>query len=220
MSLDFSIVLEAWPFLLRGTWVTLQLVALVLLVSAPLAVLVALARNSPRAWISGPIGVLSWAMRGIPPLLVLFLVYFVLPQFGMAIKPFPAAVAGMTLYMMFYFGEVVRAGIASVDPGQFQAARALGLPPIRIFRRIVLPQALPSTIPPYVSHATEVVKNSALTASIAVAELTGNAYQLIVSTNRAFEILIAIAIVYAAIDSSLLLLQAKAERANIRRALR
>jgi His/Glu/Gln/Arg/opine family amino acid ABC transporter permease subunit len=220
MSLDFSIILEAWPFLLRGLWVTLQLVGIVLLVSAPLAVLVALARNSRRGWIAGPIGVLSWAMRGIPPLLVLFLVYFVLPQLGLKIQPFPAAVVGMTLYMMFYFGEVVRAGLAAVDPGQYQAARALGLPPLRTFLRIVMPQALPSTIPPYVSHATEVVKNSALTASIAVAELTGNAYQLIVSTGRAFEILIAIAVVYAAIDSLLLIAQAKAERANSRRALR
>ncbi|MBM3521473.1 MAG: amino acid ABC transporter permease [Alphaproteobacteria bacterium] len=220
MDLDFTIVFEAWPFLLRGVWVTLQLISLVLLVSAPLAVLVALARNSRHGWIAGPIGVLSWAMRGVPPLLVLFLVYFVLPQFGLPIKPFPAAVAGMTLYMMFYFAETVRAGLASVDAGQFQAARALGLPPARTFVRVILPQALPSTIPPYVSHATEVVKNSALTASIAVAELTGNAYQLIISTNRAFEILIAIAIVYGTIDAVLLLLQAKAERKNLRRALR
>lgn len=210
--LDFSILAKVYPFILRGVAVTVELVVVVLLISAPLAILVALARNARAPWIAMPIAVFSWIMRGIPPLLILFLVYFAFPQFGLDMKPFPAAVTGMTLYMTFYFAESVRAGLAAVDAGQYQAARALALPPVRTFFRIVLPQALPASIPSYISHATEVVKNSALTASIAVAETMGNAYQLIISTNRPFEILLFVAAIYATLDSILIVAQSRAER--------
>ena len=212
MELEFSILLEIGPFLLRGAWVTVQLVVAVLIISTPLALVVALARDSRVTWLASSIAVLSWIFRGIPPLIILFLVYFAMPQFGVAIKPFPAAVIGMTLYMMFYFGECIRAGLTSVDPGQYQAAKSLGLPPFHTFRRIVLPQALPAVVPPYISHATEVVKGSSLCATIAVAELTGNAYQQIIATYRAFEILLFIGVVYVILDSSLLMFQVYAER--------
>jgi His/Glu/Gln/Arg/opine family amino acid ABC transporter permease subunit len=218
--MDFAVILTTAPFILRGTVVTVELVVLVLLLSAPLAVLVALGRDSRAAWLSIPLGVLSSTVRGLPPLLILFGVYFALPQLGLEIDPFPAAVAGMTLYVMFYFAEAVRAGLASVDRGQLIAARALALPPARTLLRIILPQAMPAALPSCIGYATEVVKSSALTASIAVAETMGNAYQLILTTNRPFEILLFVAAIYAVLDTILLLLQGVAERRWPQRARR
>lgn len=209
---DLGILPTVAPFILRGTATTIALTLSVLVVGTLLAVPVALARNTRSPLVAIPVAVASWMMRGIPPLLVLFLVYFALPQFGLPMESFPAAVAGMTLYMTFYFAEAVRAGLAAVPAGQVAAIRALSIPPVRAFRRIILPQALPATIPPWIGHATEVVKGSALTATIAVAETTGNAYQLIVTTGRPFEILILVAAIYILLDSVLLVLQARAER--------
>ncbi|MER2533695.1 MAG: ABC transporter permease subunit [Rhizobiaceae bacterium] len=148
MNLDFSIVPAIAPFLWQGVKVTLLLVAIVLVVTAPLALLVALGRDCRLGWLRVSLQYISWVIRGVPPLMILFCVFFIAPQAGLEIDAFPAAVIAMTLFMTFYFAEAIRAGLASVPKGQYQAALALGLPPGRTFGRIVMPQALPSIIPP------------------------------------------------------------------------
>lgn len=205
--MDLSILRTIAPFILEGALVTIRLVALVLVIGTPLAVLVALGRNSRFLWLSIPLGILSAFTRGLPPLLILFCVYFVLPLLGIRLNPFPAAVIGLGFYIVFYFAECVRGGLAAVPPGQQAAIRALGIPPIRGFCRIILPQALPAALPAYLGYATEVVKNSALASAIAVPEMMGNAYQLIMSTGRPFEILLLVAVIYALLDLGLLALQ-------------
>src|SRR5215472_16209402 len=125
MERSLQIVASAAPYILRGATVTVELVALVILIGTPMALLVAVARNSRYRLIALPIGFLSWAMRGLPPLVILFFVYFVAPQAGFDIDPFPAAVIGMTTYMTFYLAEAVRGGLAAIDQGQRLAARAL-----------------------------------------------------------------------------------------------
>src|SRR4051812_16410689 len=96
--LDFAILLKVYPFIPRGTRVTIEIVGLVLLISTPLGLALALARNASATWIAVPMAAASWMMRGVPPLLILFFVYFALPQFGVSIEPFPAAVLGMSAY--------------------------------------------------------------------------------------------------------------------------
>ena len=212
MTLDFSILLTVAPFILKGAVTTVELVVAVIAISTPISVLIALARDTRSRTLTFAMGVLSWFMRGVPPLIILFAVYFVLPLFHVTIDPFPAAVIGMSFYTSFYFAEAVRAGLASIASGQYQAVRALGIPRFRGFIRIILPQAVPAALPAYIGHATEVVKNSALASSIAVAETMGNAQQMVSSTGRAFEILSLVAVIYAVIDIALLLLQGAASK--------
>jgi His/Glu/Gln/Arg/opine family amino acid ABC transporter permease subunit len=206
-----QVVLRAAPYILQGAAVTVELTLLVIAVSTPVALAVAIARNSRYAAVAVPIAFLSWAMRGLPPLVVLFFVYFVAPQLGFDIPPFPAAAIAMASYMTFYLAEAIRGGLAAVDPGQRLAARALALPRLRVLLRIVLPQALPAIVPPYISYATEVVKDSALAGSIAVPEMMGNATQLIMRTGRPFQILLFVGLLYVVLDSILLVAQSKAE---------
>jgi His/Glu/Gln/Arg/opine family amino acid ABC transporter permease subunit len=220
MSFDFGIVLVVWPALLRGTAVTVELTLVVLAAATPLAVLAALARDSRSKAVALTTAVVSWILRGIPPLLVLFVVFFALPPLGVKLAPFPSAAIAMTLYMTFYFGEVFRAGLASVPAGQWAAAQALGLSRPRTFLRIVVPQMIPAALPPYVSHATEVLKGTALAAAVAVPELTNAAKQVFAVTFRPFEILIAAALIYAVLDGALLLLQARGEHWAARRRAR
>jgi His/Glu/Gln/Arg/opine family amino acid ABC transporter permease subunit len=221
MSLDFSILLTVWPALLRGTLVTIQLTLIVLLIATPLGVLVALGRNARTRWLRSALAAASWLARGVPPLLLLFFAFFGLPLMGMKLPPLPSAVIGMTVYMAFYFGEVFRSGLESVPAGQWRAAKALGLSPARTLVRVVLPQTLPAALPPYISHATEVLKGTALAAAVAVPELTSAAKQVFVVTYRPFEILLAAAFIYAVLDSILLSAQIVGERwAARRRAVR
>ncbi len=200
---------------------SLQLILCVGLISTLLAVPLALARNASKSWIAIPVGIASWAMRGLPPIVVLFFVYFVAPQIGITIDPFPAAVIGMSAYMAFYLAESVRGGLLAVDAGQHLAARALALGPARSFVRIVFPQALPAIVPSYISYTTEIVKDSALAGTIAVPELMSNAAQLITSLGKPFQILLMVGVVYVGLDGLLLGLQARAEaRWRRRRVLR
>jgi His/Glu/Gln/Arg/opine family amino acid ABC transporter permease subunit len=212
VELDFSILIPVWPRLLDGAWVTVQLTAVVLAFATPLAVLVAVLRNIGFPLLAWPLGLVSAAFRGVPPLLILFIAFFGLPAFGLKVGPFAAAVIAMTAYMVFYFGEVFRGALLAVPVGTVQAATALGLSRLRIFVRIRLPQAVPSAIPPYISHATEVLKGTALTAAISVPEMSGTANQLFAVTFRPFEVLLAIALIYGVLDGILLTVQHLAER--------
>lgn len=212
MERSATLFANAAPYILQGAVVSLELIVIVLGTGTVLAVPLALARNAPQRWVSLPVGLMSWAARGLPPIVVLFLVYFVAPQLGITVDPFPAAAIGMTAYVSFYLAEAVRSGLAAVDPGQMLAIRALALGPLRGFVRVVLPQALPAMIPPYINYATEVVKDSALASAIAVPEMMGNASQLITSVGQPFQILLIVGAVYVILDGILLLAQAKAER--------
>ncbi|SEQ21489.1 polar amino acid transport system permease protein/cystine transport system permease protein [Faunimonas pinastri] len=212
MVLHFDILRTVWPALLRGTLVTVELTAAVLVLATPLGILVAELRSIPNAAVRITLGILSGIFRGIPPLLILFFVFFGLPSLGITLESLPSAIVGMTAYMAFYFGEVFRAGLESVPEGQWRAAEALGLSKGRTMFRIILPQTIPAALPPFISHATEVLKGSALAAAVAVPELTHAAKQVFVVTYRPFEILIAAGAIYAVLDSALLVLQLYGER--------
>ncbi len=160
---------------------------------------------------------LSWIFRGIPPLLILFFAFFALPLIGLKLNPLPSAIVAMSSYMAFYFAEAFTAGLNSVPAGQWQAARALGLSPARTLIRVILPQTIPAALPPYISHATEILKGTALAAAVAVPELASAAKRVFVVTYRPLEILIVAAAIYAVLDAILLILQMAGERWAARR---
>ena len=217
MTLDFSILGTVWPALLRGTTVTLELTAAVLVCATPGGIAVALLRSSPSPAVRIALKATSAVLRGVPPLILLFLTFFGLPGIGIVLSPIPSAVIAMALYMSFYFGEIFHSGLQSVPRGQWQACAALGLSGPRTLFRIILPQTIPAALPPYISHATEVLKGTALAAAVAVPELTNAAKKVFVVTYRPFEILIAAGAIYALLDAGLLLFQLWGERWAARR---
>ncbi|CAH1691759.1 Polar amino acid transport system permease protein [Hyphomicrobiales bacterium] len=217
MALDFSILGTVWPALMRGTTVTVELTAIVLLCATPGGIAVALLRSAPSRTVRIVLRTMSWICRGIPPLLLLFLAFFGLPAIGVVLPPMASAVIAMSAYMSFYFGEVFYSGLQSVPRGQWQASKALGLSPARTLFRVILPQTIPASLPPYISHSTEILKGTALAAAVAVPELTNAAKQVFVVTYRPFEILLAAGAIYAVLDAALLVLQVYGERWAARR---
>ncbi|MBP1849359.1 amino acid ABC transporter permease [Rhizobium halophytocola] len=213
MELDFSVWAHRGPYILQGFWLTLLLVAAVLVISAPLALVTGLALTSRSRALRLIFSVASWLVRGVPPLIILLAAYYVLPiVLDIRLEPLSAAICGFVLYQTFIFGEVVASGIRAVPRGQHEAIAAIGLPPLRALRRIILPQAMPVIIPPYISYATDTVKSTALVGSIGVMELVTRANQAIVASNRPFEILIGVAVIYGLIDAVLIGIQMWSER--------
>lgn len=213
MDIDLAVWATRGPYILKGLWLTLALVGGVLVISTPLAILVGVMLEARSRWLRLPAQTLSWLVRGIPPLIILFIVYYVLPiLLDLRLESLTAAILGFVIYNTFILGEVVAAGLRSVPSGQHEAIAAAGLPPLRALRRIILPQAMPTIIPPYVSYSMDMVKSTALAGAVGVTEMVTRANMAIVATNRPFEILIGVAVIYGVIDAMLIALQIWSER--------
>lgn len=213
--LDFSTVWPLWPAFLKGTLMTVALTLSILVIATPAGFAVAFLRNTRNALVRRVLFGASWVVRGVPPLLVLLIAYFVPTQFGLDLPPFISAVSAMSLYMAFYFGEVFRGGLASIHRGQYEAAQSLGLSAPRTFLRIVLPQLVPAVTPSYVSHASTLLKNTALASAVAVRELTGIGKDLFTVTYRPLETLMLVGVIYCVLSASLFYVQHVVERRAI-----
>lgn len=160
------------PALMKGMAMTLELFVLTLFFSIPLGLPFAIGSGS-RFW---PVKALCRAyicvFRGTPLMLQLFFFYFFLPiAAGVTLDSFPTAVITFVLNYAAYFAEIYRAGIESIDPGQYEAARSLGLSKNRTMFGIILPQAIKRVLPPVSNEAITLVKDTALVSAIGVGEL-------------------------------------------------
>lgn len=140
--------------------------------------LLKLSPNRALAWTGGTIVNL---IRGLPIIVQLFYIYFVLPDLGIQLTAFQAGVIGLGIAYSAYQAENFRAGIEAVDPGQREAAQAMGMQPAKVMRRIILPQAFRIALPPYGNTLVMMLKDSSLVSTITVAEMT-RAGQLIASS--------------------------------------
>lgn len=134
--------------------------------------------------------VLGWAVefvRGTPLLVQLFFLFYVLPQIGLALSPLATGIVALGLNYSAYTAEVYRAGIEGVPRGQWEAARALNLSTRDVWLRVVLPQAVPGTIPVLANYVNQMFKDSALLAAITVFDLLNSAMTLGASTYRYLE---------------------------------
>ncbi|MFP2934504.1 amino acid ABC transporter permease, partial [Pyxidicoccus sp. 3LG] len=128
------------------------------------------ARFKPLAWLCAAY---VEGLRGTPLLVQIIFIYYALPQLlGVDLAPMLAAVLALTLNSAAYVAEIFRAGIASVDPGQSEAARALGMSPAQSMRYVILPQALRNVLPPLTNEGIALLKDSSLVSIIGMAELT------------------------------------------------
>lgn len=157
--------------MLDGLSLTLQVFALTLLFSLPLGLLLALARISGVRPLSRAVEVYIWIMRGTPLMLQLLFVYFALPTLGILLPDFAAALLAFALNYAAYFAEIFRAGIQSVDRGQYEASKALGMDYVQTMRRIVIPQMLQRVLPPVSNETITLVKDTSLIYILAMNDL-------------------------------------------------
>jgi len=211
MELDWGVVGRSWDLLVDGTWVTLQLFAWSLLLGTVLGLVLALMRLSRfrvLRWVS--LGYV-WLFRGIPVLVVVFFGFFVLGR-ELGLSTLQAGVLGLGTSAAAYKAEIIRAGILSVDPGQYEAAEGLAMTRGRYMRRIIIPQGIRVMVPTYMSNTILVLKVSSVAVAIGIVELTGITRQLSNSTNNPIELFTAAALIYLFLTTVLIILQEILER--------
>jgi polar amino acid transport system permease protein len=160
--------------LLDGTVVTLQMFFSTIVLSLPLGMLLALARLSRFKGLRDAVGVYIWLLRGTPLMLQLLFVYFGLPfvpYIGVRLDDFPAAIVAFVLNYAAYFAEIFRAGIQSIDRGQYEASKALGMNYVQTMRRIILPQVIKRVLPPISNETITLVKDTSLIYVLAMNDL-------------------------------------------------
>lgn len=168
---DWNFALEILPALLRGLRVTVQATLLGILVAMVLGLVLAMLRRSHRRFIAWPVGGLVEAIRSTPLLAQLFLLYFVLPDFGIVLRPLVIGVIGLGVHYACYTSESYRAGIESVPRGQWEAAVALNMSQATKWRRVILPQAIPTVIPALGNYLVAMLKDAPLLSTVTVVEL-------------------------------------------------
>ena len=160
--------------LAEGSLVTLQLFLITLLLAVPLGLALALVRISRFRVASQAVNAYIWLMRGTPLMLQMLFIYYALPfvpGIGIRLPDFPAAIVAFALNYAAYFAEIFRAGIQSIDRGQYEGAKVLGFSYGQTMRRIVLPQVVKRILPPMSNETITLIKDTSLIYVLALNDL-------------------------------------------------
>ncbi len=166
---------EYLPKIIEGLGLTIMLAACIIVAGLALGLLLAVVRAMNLRVVNWVIIFVVDLFRALPPLVVIVLLYFGLPEAGVSLSGFAAAWLALTLVLMAFSEEVFWAGITAVPKGQWEAARSLGLSFLRVFFLVVLPQAVRMVIPPLTNRTIAITKGTALASVVAVPEILGQA---------------------------------------------
>ncbi|CAL9427876.1 MULTISPECIES: ectoine/hydroxyectoine ABC transporter permease subunit EhuD [Streptomyces] len=207
MNWNWDIVADFMPRFWDGVLVTLQALVLGSLLAFTLGLVWAVAQRSPRAWIRTPVTAVTEFIRNTPLLVQLFFLFYVVPEWGPAMSPLMTGVIGLGLHYSTYTAEVYRAGIDGVPKGQWEAATALSLPPVRTWTAVILPQAIRRVVPALGNYVIAMLKDSPLIAIIGAFEMLGEARAYGSETFRFLEpiTVVGIAFIVIAYPASLLI---------------
>ena len=211
---DFNILWGYRGALLEGTLITIALTAGVVVLGLLLGLLAGLAQLSRFSWLRW----ISWTyieiFRCTPLLVQLLWFYYALPILtGIEMGPVTAAVVTLSLYGGSFYAEVIRGGIVSIDAGQKEAGLALGLTPLKVMSRIVLPQAVKRMIPPLMNQSIIQFKNTSLVSVLAVPDLLYQGQLAATETYRPLEVYTVIAVIYFVVLVPLTAIVKKSEKA-------
>jgi len=170
--LGFQKIIVAMPSLLQGAGLTILLTLVSIFFGLILGLLLALGRLSKNAFFDRLSQFYIWLFRGTPLLLQIFFIYYALPTFTpITIDALPAAFIALSLNSGAYLAEIIRAAIQSIDKGQMEASKALGMSFTQAMRRIIIPQSYRRLIPPTGNEFIALLKDSSLVSIIAMTEL-------------------------------------------------
>lgn len=200
------------PQLWLGVVVTLELFAIVGILGPLAGLITAVLRDAGIPVISQLMWTYVWIMRGTPILLQLLFIYDVLPQFGVLLSSFSAAVVGLLVHEGATMGEIFRGGIHSVEQDQLLAGRALGMRRLSVFRIIVLPQALRSIVPPMGTAYISLVKNTSLASVIGLSDMLGRSESMAAKDYYYLQVYAAVGVVYLALSAIISFIQGAVER--------
>jgi amine acid ABC transporter, permease protein, 3-TM region, His/Glu/Gln/Arg/opine family len=209
--------IEFMPILVKGVMVTIQVTVGALLLSIVLGLVWALMGRSRFAALRTISRVVINVVRGVPIIVQLFYVYFVLPELGLSLDAMAAGIVGLGLAYSVYQAENFRAGFESVDPALIEAAQSLGLSERKILQRLMMPLAVRTALPPFGNTSIMLLKDSSIASTITVAELTRAGQLLAISTFQNMTVYTLIALLYLAMSLPLTFAVHQLERRMARR---
>jgi polar amino acid transport system permease protein len=209
---------EFLPILLTGVKLTVQVTVGSLAVATVLGLIWALMRVSGIALLANISRLIVNVIRGIPIIVQLFYIYFVLPDFGITLSALQAAIIGLGIAYSAYQAENFRAGIEAIDHGQVEAAQSIGMGWVLMMRRVILPQAVRIVLPPYGNTMIMMLKDSSQASTITVAELALQGKLIASATFQNSTVFTLVALLYLTMSIPLILLVGWLERRFGRRA--
>lgn len=197
---QFGQVFAAWPDLLHGTWITIQLSLTATVLGLVVAIACAWGKTSGPGWLRLAINAYIELIRNTPFLVQLFFFFFALPAIGLRWTPHTAALVSMVVNLGAYATEIIRAGIEAIPKGQIEAGLALNLKRWEIFRFVVLKPALKTIYPALTSQFILLMLSSSVVSVISADDLTSVAANIQSQTFRSFEVYIVVTVIYLALS--------------------
>lgn len=194
----FNVVVDHLPELLGGAWLTVRLSAISMALGLAVSIVCAYAKTAGPRLLRSLVACYVELIRNTPFLVQIFIIYFSLPGLGIRLEANQAALVAMVVNLGAYATEIVRAGIEAVPHGQIEAATALGLRRLKIFRHVVLFQATKTVFPALASQFILLMLVSSIVSAISAVELTAVTNTLQSTTFRAFEFYFAATAIYLA----------------------
>jgi len=201
-TFHFIDVWHARDELIDGAWLTIRLSAVSMVLSLLVAIVGAFGRTSGPKWVQRLVAAYVEFIRNTPFLVQVFVIFFGLPGIGIRLEANTGALIAMVLNGSAYTIEIVRAGIEAISHGQVEAAIALGLHRVQVFRKVVLPQALRAVFAPLGSQFILLMLNSSIVSVISADELTAAAQNIQSRTFRSFEVYIVTIAIYLVLSLS------------------
>lgn len=209
----WGLIVESLPSLLKGLGNTLLLTFASLFFAFFLGLIFGFMKVGRNKWLRGLATVFVDIFRGIPLLVLAFFIYFGIPQaFGFTMSPIVAAVLTLSLNAGAYVTEIIRGGIQSIDRGQMEAARSLGLPYRKAMMKIIIPQAIKIMIPTFINQLVITLKDTSILSVIGLVELTQSGKIIIARTFASFDIWLVVAIMYLIVITILTKISDRLER--------
>ena len=194
---DFSVISQNYNLLLLGLVNTLKVTVVALSFGIPIGLVLALLRLSSKRWVSMPTGLFIEFFRSTPPLAQLFWIFFALPIIiDVEIDPYTASVLTFSIQSSAFFAEVFRAGIISMEKGQWEAGYAIGMKRVQVLKRVILPQAVKRMIPAFLERIIELMKTTTLVSTISYSDLLFQANAISQLTYRPLEVFTVAAAMY------------------------
>jgi His/Glu/Gln/Arg/opine family amino acid ABC transporter permease subunit len=199
---NFEFVVDILPRLIGAASVTVRLTFLAMLFGVLIGAIVALLRVRKRGLLSALAGAYVVIFRGTPLVVQMLIVYFALPQVGLRYDKFTSAVIALGVNAGAYIAEIIRSAIESIDRGQMEAARSLGMSQWTAMRRIIIPQTYRRLLPPLGNEFIAMLKDTSLIALIGGEELTRAGQHIISATFRPWPVYLSVAAIYLAMTAA------------------
>ncbi|MFK5927742.1 MAG: amino acid ABC transporter permease [Desulfuromusa sp.] len=206
MSFYFGRLVKIFPFFLTGLWMTVKVGFLSLIICTVLGFILGMIRTSHNVFLRRIVGAYVAFARGTPFVVQIFIVFFIFPEWGLQLDPFPAAIVAMAIMGSAFVCEIVAGGIASIAKGQWEASASSGLTKIQQLRLVIVPQAMKVIIPPLVGQYVLLIKDTSVVSVIGVMDLTRVGWVTVMRIPEGLMVFALVGLLYFVISYPLILL--------------